>query len=131
MKSGIVTNLKLDQLRWEINTMKRLLGFIMDENIHLKYRLSEVLRTGFDKKQLEHIEIFQNRFIMQDELIALLNNQIIELNESLSQTIPESKGNTKKVNDKIAKVGNNINIAEERYKKMKQEFNSYLSENIE
>lgn len=131
MKSGIVTNLKLDQLRWEINTMKRLLGFIMDENIHLKYRLSEVLRTGFDKKQLEHIEIFQNRFIMQDELIALLNNQIIELNESLQQTIPESKGNTKKVNDKIAKVGNNINIAEERYKKMKQEFNSYLSENIE
>ena len=54
---------RLKQLQYESDTWKRLLGIIMDENIQLKNRLSEVLRDRFDKNLLVEVEVFQNYFI--------------------------------------------------------------------
>ena len=51
-----MTELKLMQLRHEIDTWKRMLGFMQEENVHLKNRLSDVLKDRFNKniKQVTH-----------------------------------------------------------------------------
>ena len=50
--------LKLKQLQNESDSWKKLLGFMMDENIRLKNRLSELLKDKFDKNLLEEVESF-------------------------------------------------------------------------
>ena len=77
--------LKLKQLQFESDTWKRLLVFMMDENIHLKNRLSEVLKDQFDKNLLVEVEGFQNNFIKEDELIGLMRNDVAELDKLFSE----------------------------------------------
>ena len=67
-----MSEVKLRQLKYESDTWKRLLGFVMEENIHLKNRLSEVLKANFDKNLLNDVENFYSEFIRADELIGLL-----------------------------------------------------------
>lgn len=122
--------LKLRQLQYESDTWKRLLGFIMDENIHLKYRLSEVLKDKFNKNLLEEVEIFQSRFIKEDALIGLLRNEVVELDKLLVREIFEDSRIIKEIDRKLKKLRNNIIIAEKQFGKLKSEFNNYLSENI-
>ncbi len=122
--------LKLRQLQYESDTWKRLLGFIMDENIHLKYRLSEVLKDKFNKNLLEEVEIFQSRFLKEDALIGLLRNEVVELDKLLVREIFEDSRIIKEIDRKLKKLRNNIIIAEKQFGKLKSEFNNYLSENI-
>ena len=75
--------LKLKQLQYERDTLKRLLDFMIDENGHMKNRLSEVLQDKFDKNLLKGIEFFQSTFLKEDELIGLLRNDFAELNKLL------------------------------------------------
>lgn len=75
--------LKLKQLQYERDTLKRLLDFMIDENVHMKNRLSEVLQDKFDKNLLKGIEFFQSTFLKEDELIGLLRNDFAELNKLL------------------------------------------------
>ena len=55
IKLDKIPELKLIQLQYEINTWKRLLSFMSEENIQLKNRLSEVLKNKFDKNLLEEV----------------------------------------------------------------------------
>ena len=54
-----MTELKLMQLRHEINTWKRMLSFMQEENVHLKNRLSDVLKDRFNKNLLDEVEFFK------------------------------------------------------------------------
>lgn len=122
---------KLKQLQFENNTWKRLLGFMMDENIHLKNRIAEILKTTVEKNMLEEIENFQNSFIRQDDLIGLLRNDTFELDRLLVRERFEDGKIIKKIDDQLKKLRNNINITEKQFSKLKSEFNNYLLENIE
>ena len=83
INSGDMPELKLKQLQYERDTLKRLLDFMIDENVHMKNRLSEVLQDKFDKNLLKGIEFFQSTFLKEDELIGLLRNDFAELNKLL------------------------------------------------
>jgi regulator of replication initiation timing len=122
--------LKLKQLQYETDTWKRLLGFMMEENIHLKNRLSEVLKDKFDKNLLERVEGFQSNFIREDEMISLLRNDVAELDKLLVREIFEDGTIIKKVDSKLKHLRNNIKNAEKEFSRLKLEFNNYLSENI-
>ena len=122
--------LKLKQLQYESDTWKRLLGFMMDENIHLKNRLSEVLKDKFDKNLLVEIEGFQNNFIKEDELIGLLRNDVAGLDKLLEREIFEDGKIVNEIDRRLKNLRNNIVYAEEQFGKLKLEFNNYLSENI-
>jgi regulator of replication initiation timing len=122
--------LKLKQLQYESDSWKRLLGFIMDENIHLKNRLSEVLKDKFDNNLLEEVEGFQSSFIKEDELIGLLRNDVAELDKLLVREIFEDGKIANEIDKKLNRLRNNITIAEKQFGKLKVEFNSYLSENV-
>ena len=122
--------LKIKQLQYESNTWKRLLGFMMDENVHLKNRVSEVLKNGFDKGLLEEVESFHSRFIKEDDLIGLLRNEVAELDKLLVREIFEDGQLVKEIDTKLKKLHKNIITAERQLNELKLEFNNYLSENI-
>ncbi len=122
--------LKTKLLRYESDSWKRSLGFMMEENIHLKNRLSEVLQNKIDKSLLEEIERFQSSFIKEDELVSLLRNDIAELDKLLMRERYEDGEIQKKLSRKVKTLRNNINIAEKQFLKLKSEFTSYLLENI-
>jgi regulator of replication initiation timing len=122
--------LKLKQLQYETDTWKRVLGFMMEENIHLKNRLSEILKDKFDGNLLEEVESFQSSFIKEDEMIGLLRNNVAELDKLLVREIFEDGTIVKKVDTKLKKLRHNMANAEKQFSKLKSDFNNYLSENI-
>lgn len=119
---------KLSQLQFESDTWKRLLGFMTDENIHLKKRLSDILNEEFDKVMLEEAENFQARFLREDSLISLLRNEIAELDNLLVKEVFEDGVLKKEVYKRMRRMRNNIKNAETKFKKLKSEFNNYFLE---
>jgi regulator of replication initiation timing len=122
--------LKLKQLQYESDTWKRVLGFMMEENIYLKNRLSEILKDKFDKNLLEQVEGFQSSFVKEDEMIGLLRNEVAELDKLLVREIFEDGTIIKKVDAKLKHMRHNIKNAEKEFSRLKSDFNNYLSENI-
>lgn len=121
---------KLKQLQYESDTWKRLLAFMMDENVRLKNRLSEVLKDGSENLLLNEIENFQNNFISEDELIGLLKKDIAEVDKMLVREVFEDGKIMKQLNKKLKMLRSNIVEVEKRFGQLKSDFHSYLSENI-
>lgn len=117
---------KIRQLQYESDTWKRTLGFMIEENIHLKNRIAEILKNGFDKNQLEEVEVFQNRFIKEDELISIMRNGVAEFDKLIVREIFEDGRLKKSVSKKLSQLRHNITVAENQFSRLKQEFNSYL-----
>ncbi|MGZ5220895.1 MAG: hypothetical protein ACXWC7_12480 [Chitinophagaceae bacterium] len=124
------TELKLKQLQFESNAWKRLLCFMMDENVHLKNRITEILKNDTDNNLLEEIENFQNNLVRQDEVISLLRHDTAELDKLLVREIFEDGAITKEINKKLKDLRNNISTAEKQFTKVKLEFNNYLLETL-
>lgn len=122
--------LKIKQLQYESDGWKRILIFIMEENIHQKNRLSEVLSNGFDRSSLDDLEDFQTSFIKEDELVGSTENEVKELDKLLVREISEDGKIAKKVERKIKKLRNKIKSIQTKFSRLKQEFDDYLSENI-
>ena len=123
-------DLRLKQLQYESDGWKRVLRFMMDENMRLKNRLSEVLKDQFDKNLLVEVEGFQNNFIKEDEVIGLLRNDVAELDKLLVREISEDGKIIFEIDRRLKNLRNNIMNAEIQFGKLKSEFNGYLLENI-
>jgi regulator of replication initiation timing len=131
VKLDNISNFKLKQLQYEIDTWKRLLGFMIEENIHLKIRLSEVLKNKFDHNLLEEVEGFYNKIIKEDDLFLLLRNEINELDKLFDNIIFKEEDVLIKANRKFKRFRNNINATEKQFGKLKMNFNNYLLENTQ
>ena len=131
VKLDIIPDFKLKQLQYEIDTWKRLLGFMIEENIHLKIRLSEVLKNKFDNNLLEEVEDFYNKIIKEDDLFLLLRNEINELDKLFDNIIFKEEDVLIKANRKFKQFRNNINATEKQFGKLKMNFNNYLLENTQ
>lgn len=125
-----MTELKLMQLRHEINTWKRILGFMQEENVHLKNRLSEVLKDRFDKNLLDGVECFQTDFIKEDEVIGKLKKELAELEFMLDSDIISDEQHNFPITRRIENIRNHIDSAERDFTKINVGFNNYLSENL-
>jgi len=117
---------KLRQLQYEADTWKRLLGFMMDENIYLKNRVSEILRNNFDRIHLDEIDDFQNRSVKADQLIGLLRNEVAELDKLLTREVFEDGQIIHLVQEKLARVRGSIGNAEKNLAELKVAFNNYI-----
>ena len=122
--------LKLKQLKYESDTWKRLLDFMIDENIQLKNRLSEVLKYQFDKNLLDDVERFQSHFLKEDQLIGLIRNDIAELDALLIENLLDDGIKMQNVDLKLKRLRNNIKNAEMQFSNLKLDFYNYLSENL-
>ena len=129
-KFEFIPPMKLIQLQYECGTWKRLLDFMMDENILLKNRISEILKNDFDKTHMEDLEGFQNRFITLDEVIAMLRNDVAKFEKLLTSELFENEANFHRSLRELKNLRNNIGIAEIQSSGLKLEFNKYLLENL-
>lgn len=125
-----MSTLKIKQLQHESDTWKRALSFMREENIHLKNRLSEVLKSKAPKKFVARVEAFHNNFLRQDDLILLLRNDMAEFDQLLASENPQNNIYNASIDVKLKKLRNNISIAEEEFKRLKLEFNGYLFDNV-
>ena len=101
---------------------------MIDENIHLKNRLSEILRNAFNSNLLEQVEYFQNRFIKEDERIGLIRNDVAQVDKLLVKEAFEDGTILTDLNGKIHNICSNIMHAEKQFSELKLEFNNYLLE---
>jgi len=122
--------LKKKQLQYEINNLKRLLDFIIDENIHFKNRISEILSDRFDTYLLEEVDNFQSRLLKEDHLIVLLRNEITEVDLLLAKETTRDAEQMKKLEVRLKRLIKNMHIAEKQFGKLKSEFHRFLSKNI-
>ncbi len=121
---------KREQLQYESNTWKRLLAFMMEENVYLKNRLSDVLKDNFDKELLAEMEMFQTRFVKEDESISLLRHDIATLDKLLAKEIFADSILLAKANKKMKEIRANMIISEAKFGKLKSDFNIFLVENL-
>ena len=125
-----MTNLKLKQLRHEIDTWKRMLSFMEEENIHLKNRLSDVLKDRFDKKMLDNVEGFQNSFIKGDQLLSLLKKDLADLEKRITTEVSIEEGINTNMELAIKKMRIAVDKTEKNFTTVNCDFNNYLSENL-
>lgn len=125
-----IPEMKLNQLQYESNTWKRLLAFIMDENVQLKYRLSDVLKNSFDKQLLVQLENFQSDFVKEDDVVGVLRHDLAELDKLLVAQALEDAKKMIEIENKIKRIRNNINTAEKQFSQVKYQFLHYLSDNM-
>lgn len=125
-----IADAKLKQLKHECDTWKRQLCSMMEENVHLKTRLSEILKDGIADNLLEEMEFFQNRFTTEDDAIGLLRNEVAEVHKILVKEMFDDGITKKKVDTKMKGLRNSIAVSERNFTKLKSEFNSYILENV-
>jgi hypothetical protein len=116
------------QFMHEVDTWKRLLEFIQGENVFLKTRLAEVTREITDAAWLEQAELFQTRFLAEDDAIALLRRDVAELEAWLKREIFEDGSIIKEVRKKHRKLRQEIEMNEQRFNRLKFEFNNRLGD---
>ncbi len=125
-----IPDLKLIQLQYESDSWKRVLAFMRDENIHLKYRLSDVLKNSFDKQLLSPLENFQSNFVKEDDLLAVLRSDLAELDKLLIWQMMNDDQLMANVDKKMKAIRCNIYNAEKQFNQLKSDFISYLTENM-
>jgi len=76
-------NIILEQLIYEVETWKRLIVFIKNENLMRINRLNEIIKSNDDKKILYKIENFQVQFMMLEELYSVLNDEVVDQHNRL------------------------------------------------
>lgn len=124
----IMPNFKLQQLKHESDMWKRVLGFMKEENIHLKNRLSEILKTDISNDLLMKAEAFQNSFVREDDLILFLQNDIAVFDKLLMREIFEDGTIMNKLTESLKAIRKNISNEERQFNKLKLEFSNYLLE---
>ncbi len=123
-----MAGMKLKLIKLESDTWKRALGFLMEENVNLKYLLSEILKNNFDDQYLEEIELFQNRLIREDELINRLRNEVLQFDRLLVLEMFEDGRVVHEVERKLRSIRHNMKTAEIEFGSLKTDFLSYVLE---
>jgi hypothetical protein len=103
----------------------RQLEFFKQENAYLKYRLAAVVDHKTGKDILTLAEHFQNRFILNDELIDELHYDVT-LQEQLFVKEDNSARDSKTLS-RQDKFRNEMEYFEKDFINLKNEFNKYLS----
>jgi len=76
-------NIILEQLIYEVETWKRLIVFIKNENLMRINRLNEIIKSNNDKNILCKIENFQVQFMILEEFYSVLNNEVVDQHNRL------------------------------------------------
>ena len=120
------TSNKTAQFLHENFTWKRLLQFFILENSFLKTRLSEVVDKENDKMFIACAEEFQNDFILKDEFILDIVNDIKVLEKNLQLASAQKIEPDEKTCKRQEKLRNEMNNLESEFAVLKTQFNKYL-----
>ena len=116
------------QQQFEQDTWKQLLGYMMEENIHLKNRITEILKYKPNRILLDDVENFQSHFIMEDEMISILRNDLANIEKLFAEAGDGNQKMVEQINDRLQRLRENILLAEAQFNSLKIEFDRYLSQ---
>lgn len=121
---------KIDQIKFETDMWKRLLAFMLEENICLKCRLVEILICDLFKGDVFRIEALENNLIMKDDTIAVLRNDLAEIDRLIfSETSGTRESLAMDLKNKLDNLRRHIQFIEKDFTLLKLDFNKYLLEN--
>ncbi len=116
----------VDQFLHENLTWERELDFYRQENAFLKTRLSKVLDNNMDKNFLATAEQFQSNFLLKDEYMKDLREDIEILQKKLLNYLEGALSDDKKLLQQQQKLHNEMDYFERNFAMLKNEFNQYL-----
>ena len=117
---------KTEQFLHENITWKRLLDFFMQENSYLKTRLSKVVDMENDNLLIDKAEYFQNEFILKDEYIQDIENDIEKQKINLDIAFTKKEQPDNKTSKMQEKLRNEMSYLEKEFSILKNQFNAYL-----
>ncbi len=117
---------KTEQFLHENITWKRLLDFFMQENSYLKTRLSKVVDRGNDNLLIDKAEYFQNEFILKDEYIQDIEDDIEEQKINLDIAFKKKEQPDNRTSKMQEKLRNEMSYLEKEFSILKNQFNEYL-----
>ena len=123
--------LKLKQFQSEADTWKRMLAFVMEENVLLKFRLSEIMKEAPELLPLDDLEMFQSLFIEQDRFITFLRNELLEFDKLLVRETFEDGKLYRKVAAHQKSLRKTVRDAEKNFSKLKSDFHEFVIETLE
>lgn len=123
--------LKLKQFQSEADTWKRMLAFVMEENVLLKFRLSEIMKEAPELLPLDDLEMFQSLFIEQDRFITFLRNELLEFDKLLVRETFEDGKLYRKVSAHQKSLRKTVRDAEKNFSKLKSDFHEFVIETLE
>ncbi|MGJ7033264.1 hypothetical protein [Niabella hirudinis] len=122
--------LKLEQVRYECETWKRAVLFMIEESVSMKNRLSEILKHHLDKPLLEGVERLQTKLVRNDELIGVFRDDLMYVSNLVQAGTVTPAPSEKQFDIKIDRLQHNLLYLEKHFSKLKSEFNNYLRGNI-
>lgn len=114
------------QIEYEIDSWKRFIFFIQEENMLMKKRLAEITQNEVEKQLIEFIEYYQNTLIIEDNVSALCRNDIT----THENNIEKLKQGVKQFFLEHKKLRKEIELIERFFNKLKFEFNMFFSEKL-
>ena len=121
-------DLKLRQIKYEIETCKWLLNFITDENVYLKNRLAEVVKESVEVNMLAEMETYLGRSLAQDEYVNLLKNDVAKIEQRLWAAPNEENEIVNYIYPNVRLLRSNILKTEALAIKLFEEFNNFISQ---
>ena len=122
----------LEQYHHENMTWLRSIDFFRQENSFLKNRLAEVVDGTTDRDFLAQAEHFQNQFIIKDEFLDELRQDVQEQERDLTHRFrhqnfsPDSA-----MRDRQQQLRGQMHYLEKEFNSLRYEFNNYLSSTLQ
>jgi hypothetical protein len=101
----------------EIEAWQAKLQYLRNENNRLKYRLSVFLSSEKTCRFVEHAESFLNRFVLQDEILAILRHEVY---------MHENKDESLGYEEKQRSLGREMLSVEEAFGRLNAEFQKFI-----
>lgn len=130
MKEAGMSGFNVKQFLHENETWKRLLEFLQAENVYLKTRLAQITKDDYSNGLLEQIEHYHNILISEDNTIGMLRHDVADQDKGLRKSDTENSDFLKELGKRQKKLRKEIEIAEQKFNKLKFEFNNFFSENL-
>lgn len=123
MKSACENQLKQEHIAWQ-----KSLELLRQENVLLKYHLSEVVDNNEGNQFLQIAEYFQNELLLKDEILKKLTKKL-----KIFIHLAEGDQNEKKLTESIIadhdRLRKDIMQFEKNFLNLSNEFNEKMSKN--
>ena len=121
-----IDQVRIRHFHKESESWKRLLEYIQQETTYLRNQLAEVVCEDISNELVADAEEFQNRFIIIDEIIALVRGDICNYNSWLFEQLAQQDRDNEKYYKLQRRLRNEIQLLDQRFSKFKFEFLNYI-----
>jgi uncharacterized membrane-anchored protein YjiN (DUF445 family) len=112
-------------LKERSDLIMELLAGMIEENLFLKNRLSEILQTKFQAQFLEEFENLQNELVQNDEYFNRITQESHDLRILLESNLSEDPFVKKILSGKLDQIQKKIIKGEDLLKTLKSKFENY------